>query len=49
MKNDDFIQHWSYQEILPSFIGNKDWVGKYLVYRILDTKTGLVKIMGLIL
>ena len=46
MKNGDLVHHWSYQEILPSFSGNKKWIGKCLVYQIIDGKTGVVKSWG---
>jgi len=46
LKNGDLIHHWSGQEILSTFKGNKEWVGKCLTYRIIDAKTGLVKSWG---
>jgi len=46
MKNGDLVHHWSNQEILPSFKGNKEWIGKCLVYIIIDAKTGIVKSWG---
>lgn len=46
MKNGDLIYHWSGQEILPSFRGNKEWIGKCLTYEIIDAKTGVVKSWG---
>ena len=46
MKNGDLVHHWSNQEILPSFKGNKEWIGKCLVYQIIDAKTGIVKSWG---
>jgi hypothetical protein len=46
MKNGDLMYHWDSQEILPSFKGNKTWIGKCLTYEIIDAKTGLVKSWG---
>lgn len=46
LKNGDLIYHWSNQEILPTFRGNKGWIGKCLTYEIIDAKTGLVKSWG---
>lgn len=46
MKNGDLVQHWSGQEILSTFRGNKDWIGKCLTYKVIDAKTGLVKSWG---
>ena len=46
MKNGDLVHHWSNQEILPSFKGNKESIGKCLVYQIIDAKTGIVKSWG---
>jgi len=46
LKNGDLMYHWSNQEILSSFKGNKKWIGKCLIYEIIDSKTGLVKSWG---
>jgi len=50
--NKNLIIHWSLQEILPIFSnrgwksGNKKWIGKCLIYYLVDPKTYIVKGWG---
>ncbi len=41
----DLIYHFSDQEILPHY-RNKDWVGKCLIYEVVDPETYIIKAWG---
>jgi len=45
-KEGNLILHWSIQEVLPTFRGSKEWVGKCLMYEIVDVKTHIIKSWG---
>lgn len=45
-ENNDLIHHWDSEEVLPSFNGNKAWIGKCKYYYIVDPKTKIVKGWG---
>lgn len=42
----NLITHWDDGEVLPSFHGNKKWIGKCLIYEVIDPKTHIVKSWG---
>ncbi|WP_444933023.1 hypothetical protein [Microbulbifer sp. JTAC008] len=41
----DFVYHLSVQEVLPNF-HNKDWVGKCLIYVVVDSESYIIKSWG---
>ena len=41
----DLVVHWDSSEILPNYY-NKKWVGKCLIYEIVDPKTHIIKSWG---
>lgn len=53
-KEGNLIVHWFNEEILPNFyhkkgiftFGNKKWIGKCLTYKIVDSKTHIIKGWG---
>jgi hypothetical protein len=42
----DIVQHWFYSEVLPSFTGEKEWVGKCKVYLVVDPEKNIIKNWG---
>ena len=45
-ENGDLIYHVSVQEILPNSRTEKEWIGKCLVYYVVDPETRIVKDWG---
>ena len=44
-QNGDLVVHWFSSEILPHFY-KKEWIGKCLIYYVVDQKTHIIKSWG---
>ncbi|GIU38370.1 hypothetical protein L2719_16130 [Shewanella schlegeliana] len=45
-ENGDIVQHWFISEVLPNFVGEKEWVGKCKIFYVVDPKTNIIKSWG---
>ncbi|MBL4781670.1 MAG: hypothetical protein JKX92_05455 [Porticoccaceae bacterium] len=42
----DIIQHWFYSEVLPSFRGEKEFIGKCKIFLVVDRESSIIKSWG---
>ena len=39
----DTVQYWFLSEVLPNFVGEKEWVGKCKIVYVVDSNTNVIK------